>query len=241
MAAFDDGPFTRRNRYARLAGIVYVTPGEVTAMALRRIRVDGLDVTAAILEMLRGPGFRAGPRAILLDGIAYAGFNLVDVDALYRRTGRPVISITRRRPDYPAIRAALRAYFPDTFRARWRRVRAHRLAPYRTAAGLRYVSQVGCGGADARRLLARTTPEGGWPEPLKVARLLAHADVAPRPKGGTEAGRGRTGPSRRTRRRSGRPPGGAGSGSSVRSSARSGGPRGMRSLRPRRRPPHRKG
>lgn len=156
-------------------------------MALGRARVDGLDVTAEILRMFGTHGFGAGPRAILLDGIAFAGFNLVDMDRLYRRTGRPVISITRRAPDYPAIRAALRKYFPGTFRRRWAAVRAHRLRAYRTGAGTRYVAWAGCGFPEVRRLLDRTIERGAWPEPLKLARLLAHApprsEPAPAPPG----------------------------------------------------------
>ncbi len=151
-------------------------------MAIDRMRVDGLDATDAILRLLARPGFGAGPRAVLLDGIAYGGFNLVDMDRLHRRSGRPVISITRRRPDLPAIRAALRKYFPTSFRRRWACVRAHPLLPLRTADGTRYFAAVGCRAVDARRLLLRLLEHGAWPEPLRIARLLAHAEPSHRGK-----------------------------------------------------------
>ncbi|HEV2316445.1 MAG TPA: DUF99 family protein [Thermoplasmata archaeon] len=175
LAAFDDGPFTRRHRWAPLAGVVCSTPDTLEVLRLERVRVDGMDATDAILRLWRTTGFREGPRAILLDGISYGGFNLVDLDRLHRRTGRPVVSLTARRPDYGAIEAALRKYFPRTFRERWRRVRSHPVFAVRVGPARRWAAAVGCRRVDAARLIARSTMRGAWPEPLRLARLLARA------------------------------------------------------------------
>jgi uncharacterized protein len=179
VAAFDDGPFSRRRRYAPLAGVVVGLPSEVERIALGRVRVDGNDATRAVLALWRAAGFGDGPRAILLDGISVGGFNVLDLDRLHRATGRPVVSVTRRRPDYPAIRAALRKYFPGSYRSRWARMRAHPLFPVRTAAGVRFAAAAGCRRSDAVRLLARCTARGAWPEPLRLARLVARAGAKP--------------------------------------------------------------
>ena len=36
----------------------------------------------------------------MLDGITYGGFNVVDIEELYRETGLPVIVIMRSCPDF---------------------------------------------------------------------------------------------------------------------------------------------
>ncbi|MGI0151859.1 MAG: DUF99 family protein, partial [Thermoplasmata archaeon] len=129
VAAFDDGPFRRGDRWAALAGVLFTTPGTVAALALGRVRVDRLDVTSALLRLLRRPGFERGARAIVLDGISFAGFNLVDLPELARAAGRPVLTVTRDRPDRAALRRALRRYFPRTAEERERRLRARPLFP----------------------------------------------------------------------------------------------------------------
>jgi endonuclease V-like protein UPF0215 family len=175
VAAFDDGPFRRRARWAPLAGVVFVEPDQIDRLRLGRVRVDGDDATEAILGIWNSPGFAPGPRAILLDGIAVGGFNVIDMERLARRTGRPVVSLTRRPPELASIRRALRKYFPRSFRRRWARIRARPLFRVATPAGPRYAACAGCRPEDARALLARLIVRGGVPEPLRVARLLAHA------------------------------------------------------------------
>jgi uncharacterized protein len=176
VTAFDDGRFQRGDRYAPLAGVAFVTPSTVEGMVLGRVRVDGLDATERILSLLRAPSFGTNARAILLDGVTFGGFNLVDLRRLYRATGRPVIAITRRPPDLRTIRAALRRYFPRTFARRSRLVRSVPVGRTFLGGRARYLAAVGCTEEEARALLERTTTRGAWPEPLRLAAQLARAD-----------------------------------------------------------------
>lgn len=177
VAAFDDGAFTRRHRYAPVAGVVYAPPGLLDALVRGRVRVDGLDATETIVALWAAGGFGEGPRAILLDGISLGGFNLIDLDRLHRATGRPVVSITRRRPEYAEMRRALATYFSSTLRERWRRLRAHRLFPVLLNGSTRFLAAVGCSRAEAALLVRRVTVRGAWPEPLRLAGLLARAST----------------------------------------------------------------
>lgn len=200
MVAFDDGPFSRRQRRAPLAAVVYTTPGSVDQLALGTVGVDGRDATEVMLGMLRAPGFGAGLRAVVLDGISVGGFNVVDLDRLARRSGLPVVSLTRRAPDLSEMRRAIRKYFPGSFRPRWSAVRAHALFPVDLGGARRFAAAVGCTPVEAAALLRRITSRGGWPEPLRIARLLAHAEHprAPRALGAAPRPRRRE-PARRAR------------------------------------------
>jgi endonuclease V-like protein UPF0215 family len=53
-----------------------------------------------------GP-FRAHVRAVMLQGIAVGGFNVVDIHELSRVLGLPVLVVTRRPPDMDAVHRAL--------------------------------------------------------------------------------------------------------------------------------------
>ena len=157
-------------------GVVFSSPNYVEGILRTTVAIDGTDATDQILSLLEGSPFLDGVRAVLLDGIAVGGFNLVDLDRLHTRLQRPVVTVTRRSPDFSAIRAALRKYFPQDAAARWSLVRAHALfrLPMPEGNPLR-VSAVGCTRAEAAAIVRRTTVRGNLPEPLRLARLVARA------------------------------------------------------------------
>ncbi len=162
-----------------------VAPGRVEGVAIGRLRVDGLDATERVAELVRATGQLEGIRLVLLDGVALAGFNLVDLAALSRALERPVLAVTPRAPDLPAIRAALRTYFPAEFRLRWGRIRR---APVQRFAGPN--GPLWCAAAGIPRdlvpaLLARLVVRGRWPEALGVAHRIARAVRPPVPRART--------------------------------------------------------
>lgn len=175
VAAVDDGAFTRRHRRAPIAAVIASVPGEVEGISLGRVAVDGTDATDRVVELLARSPHLEGVRALLLDGVVLGGFNVIDLHAVARRLHRPVVAVTRRRPDFPRIRAALQKYFPRDAARRWRLLTASPLFPVPTGEAPVFAACAGCTRGDAVRLVQRTTRRGFWPEPLKVAHLVARA------------------------------------------------------------------
>ena len=175
LVGIDDGAFARGDRYAPIAAVVLSAPEHVEGVRLGRVRIDGSDGTARVVRLLRSIGGREGIRAILLDGPVVGGFNVLDLDAIARATGRPVVAVTRRRPDLGRIRAALERWFPRTAAARLARLRQHRLFPVRTSGAPLWAAAAGCTAADAEWIVRRATVRGHWPEPLRLAHLVASA------------------------------------------------------------------
>jgi len=178
VMAVDDGPFSRRQRWAPVALVAVSSPDYVEAVGVGRVRVDGVDGTSAVASLADGCPQRASVRVLLVDGVVLGGFNVLDLSRLSRLTGMSVISLTRRRPDFPAMRAALVKYFPRDSARRWRLLRAHRLFRVPTSGHPIYAAAVGCYRADALEVVRRTTLRGFWPEPLRLARLVARAASA---------------------------------------------------------------
>ncbi len=179
VAAVDDGAFTRRHRSAPIAAVIVSVPGTIEAVLLDRVEVDGNDATDRIAHLLKGSDHLEGVRAVLLDGVVVGGFNVIDLPALARRLNRPLVAVTRRRPDLPRLRAAIGKYFPQDAARRWRRLTARPLFRVPTAGAPIYAACVGCTRAEAIELVRRTTVRGFWPEPLKVAHLIASAAGTP--------------------------------------------------------------
>jgi uncharacterized protein len=175
VVGVDDGAFVRGDRIAPIAAVVLSVPEHVEAVRTDRVRVDGRDATRRVVAVVRATGPLDGVRAVLLDGAVLGGFNVVDLDAVHRSLGRPVVAVTRRAPEFARIRAALRKWFPKDAARRYRLLTAHRLFRVPTAGRPILATAVGCSRADAVLLVRRTTVRGYWPEPLRLAHLVASA------------------------------------------------------------------
>ncbi len=174
----DDGAFARSDRFAPVAAVLVSLPQRLEAARVGRVRVDGTDGTARVIALLRGLGSPEGVRAVLVDGAVVGGFNVLDLDAIRRATGVPVVAVTRRPPDFARIAAALRRWFPRTAARRLALLRRHRLARVRTGGEPILAAASGCSAEDAAWLLRRAAVQGYWPEPLRLAHLIASAGAA---------------------------------------------------------------
>jgi uncharacterized protein len=179
VVGVDDGAFVRGDRYAPLAAVVVSVPESLESARTGRVRVDGTDGTQRVVRLLRGLGPLDGVRAVLIDGAVVGGFNVLDLDAIHRAAGVPVVAVTRRPPDFRRIRAALERWFPRTAARRFDTLRRHRLLPVPTGGAPILAAAAGCTAADAAWLVRRTTVRGYWPEPLRLAHLVASAGRAP--------------------------------------------------------------
>ncbi|MGP8076609.1 MAG: DUF99 family protein [Thermoplasmata archaeon] len=185
MIGVDDGAFDRDDRYAPIAAVALSLPEHVEAVRTGRVRVDGTDGTRRVVALVRSLGSLDSVRAVLLDGAVVGGFNVLNLDLLHRELGLPIVAVTRRPPEFARIRAALVKWFPRTANARWALLRAHRLFPVPTTGQPILAAAVGCTRRDAARLVQRSTVRGHWPEPLRLAHLVASAgrrQRRPRPK-----------------------------------------------------------
>jgi len=179
VVGVDDGPFGRRNRRALVALVFCSLPGRVDGIALAEVTVDGRDATERIAAAIRASPQWDGLRAVLLDGATVAGFNVVDLAALAKTVERPVVAVTPKAPDFPAIDAALQRYFPRDRARRGKLLRSRPLFPVKLPTGQVLAAVAGATRAEAAALVRRATVQGLWPEPLRLARLVARAAARP--------------------------------------------------------------
>jgi uncharacterized protein len=168
----DDAPFRFSDETVPVVGVVVQAPSYIEGILTTLVEVDGHDATDRIAAMVSGSRYREGLAMVLLDGAAVGGFNVVDVDALHESIDRPVVTITREKPDLKAIETALRRRFDD-WEDRLARLRRHDVEAVRSRAGTLWVSYVGTERPTVQEAVALTTVRGVLPEPLRVAHLIA--------------------------------------------------------------------
>lgn len=169
VIGFDDTPFDRAHRGDVLVvGAVYAGL-RLEGVLSGKVRRDGVNSTRALIDTIARSRFRAHLQAVLLQGIAFAGFNVVDLHALHAALQVPVIAVARRQPDFAAIRRALLHRVPGG-RRKWALI--ERLGPMEPAAGV-YVQRVGISLDRTAELIRRLAVHSVLPEPLRTAHLIA--------------------------------------------------------------------
>jgi uncharacterized protein len=205
VIGFDDGPFPRGHRGDVLLVGAVCSRTRLDGVVSAHVRRDGADATRRMADLVQGSPFCEHVRAVMLQGIAVGGFNVVDIRGLSDRLGVPVLVIVRRPPDLQAVRRALFSDAPAMRPAvrgaarKWRLIEqagpieplgVSRRSVKRTAiTGLRsapqrlWVQRAGLSLEDARTLVAATTLHGNVPEPLRLAHLIAGGIALGRSRG----------------------------------------------------------
>ncbi len=143
----------------------------ILALRLGKIEVDGLDAQTVALSLLKGLAYDV----LMLSGVSFAGFNVVDIKSVARAIGKPVIAVIREKPNNRDVRSALQNHFDD-WGKRWRAVRnAGRIYSCRPVADepKLYFEVRGGSPSVARQAIFSSSTISRLPEPIRVAGILA--------------------------------------------------------------------
>lgn len=170
VMGIDDGPFQRDHRGDVLVvGTVFRGGERLEGVVSTKVRRDGRNATDKLIRMITESRFHPQLHYIQLDGIALAGFNVVDIARLHDRTGLPAMVVSRTLPDQDAVRQALIRYIRGGA-ARWRLV--ERAGPVHAIEGL-YCQLAGITVTEAAALIRLTRRHSKLPEPIRTAHLIA--------------------------------------------------------------------
>jgi endonuclease V-like protein UPF0215 family len=172
ILAIDDSALL--NEKVMIVGTVFRGGDWMDGVLRSDITKDGLDSTLVICNMIKKSKHFGQLRAVMLDGITYGGFNVVDIEKIYKETGIPVIVIMRAYPDFLKIKSALK-YFPDR-EERWKII--EKAGTIEKTAGKKgkppiYIQRVGISLESVEKIIRLTSIRSNIPEPLRVAHLIA--------------------------------------------------------------------
>ena len=173
VLGIDDGPFTFDERRALFTGVMVRLPSYVESIAIGSVEVDGNDATERIAEMLISHGWN-GIHAILIDGAALGGFNIVDIEELNDRTGVPVITVTHERPDMDSIKEALKSHFRK-WEKRYDMLESREMYEISVEEGIVYISFYGIDLKGAKEVVRKSIVRGLTPEAIRLAHMVGRA------------------------------------------------------------------
>ena len=178
IIGIDDSPFNKfKDRKCFVVGVFYRGGNYMDGVLSTKVIVDGTDATDKIADMINRSKFKPQLQAILLDGIAVAGFNVIDIQKLSIETRLPVIVIMRDYPNFQKIRAALtKLKMKEKIKLIEKAGRVHKI-------GKIHAQFYGMKKSDVKEILKITCTHSFIPEPIRVAHLIAAGIIKGESKG----------------------------------------------------------
>ncbi|KXA98117.1 hypothetical protein AKJ37_01245 [candidate division MSBL1 archaeon SCGC-AAA259I09] len=176
----DDGAFEPDSEGETcLVGVVLRGGKWIDGVLVDEVEIDGRDSTSTIIDMIENSRHKDQLRVVLTSGITFAGFNVLDIDEIFKKTDLPVIVVSREKPDMHSIKKALKN-LPD-WEERWEILTStEKIIPVTRKNSDRrkstvYIQVKGMGEEEAKELVRLTSTRSSVPEPLRLAHLIATA------------------------------------------------------------------
>jgi endonuclease V-like protein UPF0215 family len=157
-----------------LGGVVIRKDLLIDGLVWNKVTLRGTDSTRAIIQMLMWLA-RADLNGLMLHGTVVAGYNIIDMDQLFKSTSLPIISVTKQ--PHEELKVHLKSTFPSEWKERWEiaqrngEIKSMEIEPNSCV----YVQFKGCEWDVVKGVIKGFTYFGGIPEPIRVARMLARA------------------------------------------------------------------
>lgn len=171
----DDAPFVPHSKeQVMLIGTLFRAGNWLDGVLRTYITVDGTDATTSLITMVNGSRHLEQLGVMMLDGITFGGFNVVNIRKIFQETGVPVIVIMRKYPDLPRIKKALKNF--NDWEERWNNIleagniyKVHKLHNQESI----YMQLCGITEEDAREIVTLSATRSAIPEPIRAAHIIA--------------------------------------------------------------------
>ena len=172
IIGWDDCAFKFRQKSVLIIGAVFRGGKFLDGLLSTKITKDGMDATEKIIKSIKNARHYEQLSLIMLDGISYGGFNLVDIRLLNKKTKLPVMAIQRKIPNIDKFNETMRI-----FKNHKKRIavvkKAGKFYRYKTAGGEIFYQRCGISDDVCRKILDMTCVRANVPEPIRVAHLIA--------------------------------------------------------------------
>jgi endonuclease V-like protein UPF0215 family len=182
ILGFDDSPFpSHTTEEVMLVGTVFRAGNWLDGVLSTYIHGDGTDGTEKIIDMVKNSRNLGQLGVIMLDGITFGGFNIVNIREIFESTGVPVIVIMRKIPNFERIKKALKRF--DDWELRWANVlEAGQVYKIDNSEPV-YIQIYGIKLEDAEEIVRISTTRSAIPEPLRVAHIIAAGIISGESRG----------------------------------------------------------
>ncbi|MFX1294137.1 MAG: DUF99 family protein, partial [Promethearchaeota archaeon] len=180
VIGIDDAPFTPHTKGdVFIFGVITRGNSSIEGIVQTKIEIDGRDGTQKLSKMITKTKHYGQIRVVLLNGITFGGFNIIDIDQLAEMIDRPVISLIEHEPNFDKIKIALKKHYTD-WKERWnifQRIKSIEKINIKANAKPIYFhySSSDLNPTIVKEILEKTTGRSHIPESLKLAHLIGES------------------------------------------------------------------
>lgn len=169
VIGIDDSPFEKfvKGKKTLVVATIFRGGTWLDGVLSTKVSVDGNNSTLKLIEMINKTKFKPQLQAILLDGIAFGGFNIIDIEKLFNKTKIPVIVVIRKKPDINTIKKVLIKINKKS------KIKLIDKAGKPIKVGKIYVQFRGLKLEEVKEILKITCTRSLIPEAIRVAHLVA--------------------------------------------------------------------
>jgi len=167
LLGIDDAAFDKfKDKSAIVIGTVFRGGDFMDGLVSCTVTVDGNDATENIANMINNCKFKVQIRAVLIDGIAVGGFNVINVAELNKLTGLSILIIMRNYPDIDKIKMTLKKLGMK-----------EKIALLEIAGEIYSYNKIhyqvyGAEKSDAEEILKISCTHSDIPEPIRIAHII---------------------------------------------------------------------
>lgn len=168
VIGIDDSPFKKfKKGKVLVVGTVFRGGLFLDGVLSTKVTIDGSNATKKIIDMINKCKFKPQLQCIFLNGIAVAGFNVIDVKDLSKKTKLPVIVIIRKKPNIEKIKETLIKINKKN------KIKLIEKAGSVIPVGEIYMQLTGISIDKAKEILKIVCTRSLIPEPIRIAHLIA--------------------------------------------------------------------
>lgn len=168
IIGWDDCSHKFNQKKVLAVGVIFRGGKFIDGLLSTAIKKDGFDATEKLAERITGSRHYDQLSIIMLDGITMAGFNIVDLKELNKKTQLPVIAVLRKKPDKKKFFETIKKLGNSKKRLEIAK-RAGKFYSYKSI----FYQKSGLSNADCEKVLEISCLHGNMPEPIRVAHLIA--------------------------------------------------------------------
>lgn len=175
ILGIDDGKFVPHSKnQAVVVGVIYRGGYWLEGVMSTHITVDGFDGTSQLSSMITSSPHYRQIRIVFLNGVTFAGFNVVDIKELNANTRLPVVAVTQKKPNLSKVHLAVNILSRSD--ERWQAIlNAGDIFAIKAQRGSKqvYVEVAGIPIEIAEKIIMLTSTRSNIPEALRVAHIVA--------------------------------------------------------------------
>lgn len=175
----DDGPFNKfKNKECLVIATIFRGGSFMDGLLSMKVKVDGSNSTNQLIKIVRKTKHLGQLQCIMTDGIALAGFNVLDIRQINKKTKLPVIVVIRRKPNLKKIKKALKNANKKTYKKKLGLMKkAGKIYKTKIKNKNLYFQIVGIKEKQAKEIIKISATHAIIPEPLRIAHLIASGVV----------------------------------------------------------------